>query len=57
MALMILLLFALLAWIALTRFIHEGMRKRLPRQFLEAEKSTSWAERRWKKFGSGISGQ
>jgi adenylate cyclase len=40
----------------LARFIHEGMRKPLSRQFFEAEKSTSWAERRWKKPRSDISG-
>jgi CHASE2 domain-containing sensor protein len=42
--------------ICLTRFIHEGMRKPLSRRFFEAEKSTSWAERRWKKPRSDISG-
>ena len=41
----------------LTRFIHEGLR-RLPSQgFFEAEKSRSWAERRWKKPQSDIPGQ
>jgi hypothetical protein len=42
---------------SLARFIHEGMRKPLPMQFFEVEKSTSWAERRWKKPRSDISGQ